>query len=88
MRGHVLFVNSIASCTKKSRKNIQSIEIYYVEKRNGILRKNRGKGFEKNYVPLHGGRRGGQNCQNNPYVIKEWYLNYTQRSERVTTSIY
>ena len=29
---------------------------YYVEKRNGILRKNRGEGFEKSYVPLHGGR--------------------------------
>ena len=23
---------------------------YYVEKRNGILRKNRGEGFEKSYV--------------------------------------
>ena len=32
---------------------------YYVDKRNGILRKNRGEGFEKSYVPLHGGR-GGQ----------------------------
>ena len=32
--------------------------VYYVEKRNGILRKNRGEGFEKPYVPLHGGRRG------------------------------
>ena len=29
---------------------------YYVEKRNGILRKNRGEGFAKSYVPLHGGR--------------------------------
>ena len=29
---------------------------YYVEKLNGILRKNRGEGFEKSYVPLHGGR--------------------------------
>ena len=28
---------------------------YYVEKRNVILRKNRGEGFEKSYVPLHGG---------------------------------
>ena len=29
---------------------------YYVEQRNGILRKNRGEGFEKSYVPLHGDR--------------------------------
>ena len=29
---------------------------YYVEKRDGILHKNRGEGFEKSYVPLHGGR--------------------------------
>ena len=27
----------------------------YVEKRNGILRKNRREGFEKSYVSLHGG---------------------------------
>ena len=46
---------------------------YYVEKRNGILRKNRGRGFEKSYVPLHGGR-GVKNCQNHPYVINEWPL--------------
>ena len=32
------------------------ITFYYVEKRSGILRKNRGGGFEKSYVPLHGGR--------------------------------
>ena len=30
----------------------------HVEKRNGILRKNRGEEFEKSYVPLHGDRRG------------------------------
>ena len=30
--------------------------LYYVEKLNGILPKNRGKGFEKSYLPLHGGR--------------------------------
>ena len=29
---------------------------YYIEKINGILRKNRGEGFEKSCVPLHGGR--------------------------------
>ena len=34
------------------------LTFYYVEKRNGILRKNRGKGFEKSYVLLHGGRDG------------------------------
>ena len=46
---------------------------YYVNKRNVILRKNRGEGFEKSYVPLHGGM-GGQNLQNHPYVINEWSL--------------
>ena len=30
--------------------------VYYVEKRNGILRKNSGEGVEKSDVPLHGGR--------------------------------
>ena len=45
---------------------------YYVEKRIGILRKNRGEGFEKSYVPLHGGRVEVKNCQNLPYVINEW----------------
>ena len=34
------------------------LTFYYIEKRNGILRKNRGEGFEKSYVPLHGGRAG------------------------------
>ena len=42
-------------------------------KKNGILRKNREEGFEKSYVPLHGGR-GVKNCQNHPYVINEWPL--------------
>ena len=46
--------------------------LYYVEKRNGILRKNRREGFEKSYVALHGGRGGIKNCQNQPYVINEW----------------
>ena len=43
------------------------ITFYYVEKRNGILRKNRGEGFEKSYVPFN-------NFQNHPYVINEWPL--------------
>ena len=30
------------------------------DKRNGILRKNRGEGFEKSYIPLHGVRGGQQ----------------------------
>ena len=30
------------------------IALYYVEKLNGILSKNRGACFEKSYVPLHG----------------------------------
>ena len=33
---------------------------HYVEKRNGILRKNRGEGFEKYYKPLHEGRGGSK----------------------------
>ena len=45
---------------------------YYVEKRNVILRKNRGERFEKSYVPLHGGRGGGKKLPNHPYVINEW----------------
>ena len=47
---------------------------YYVEKRNGILRKNRGEEFEKSYISLHGGREEVKNCQNHPYVINEWHL--------------
>ena len=46
---------------------------FYVEKRNGILRKNVEEGFEKSYAPLHGGR-GVKICQNHPYVINEWLL--------------
>ena len=42
---------------------------YYVEKRNGILRKNRGEGFEKSYVHLHGGRGAVNNFQNHAYAI-------------------
>ena len=49
------------------------LTFYYVEKGNGILRKNRGKGFEKSYVPLYG-VRGIKNFQNHPYVINEWPL--------------
>ena len=33
---------------------------YYVEKRNGILRKNRGEGFKKSYIPLVGGWGGSK----------------------------
>ena len=41
-------------------------------KYNGILHKNRGEGFEKSYVPLHGAEGGGvKNCQNHPYIINE-----------------
>ena len=47
---------------------------YYVGKRNGILRNNRGEGYEKFYVPLHGGRGRVKNCQNHPYVINKWAL--------------
>ena len=33
-------------------------KFYYVEKLNGIFRKNKGEEFEKSYIPLHGGRGG------------------------------
>ena len=36
---------------------------YFVEKRNGILNKNSGEGFEKSYVPLHEAREGVEYCQ-------------------------
>ena len=45
------------------------LTFYYVEKRNGILRKNRGEGFKTSYALLYGGRGGVKNCQNHPYVI-------------------
>ena len=44
---------------------------YYVEKGNGILCKSREDGFEKNYVPLHG---GSKIAKNHPYVVNEWPL--------------
>ena len=47
---------------------------YYVEKRNGILRENKGERFEKSYVPQHG-EGGVKNCQNHPDVINEWPVN-------------
>ena len=44
--------------------------LYYVEKRNGILRKNRGKGLKHLTYPYM--RVGGvKNCQNHPYVINK-----------------
>ena len=52
---------------------------YYVEKLNEILRKNRAEGFEKSYVPLHGGREV-KNCQNHPHVINEWPLTTARKS--------
>ena len=45
---------------------------YYVEKLNGILRKNRGEGFEKSYVPLHGGRRGSKRFPKSSLRNYEW----------------
>ena len=59
---------------------------YYVEKRNGILRKNRGEGFEKSYVPLHGEGGGVKHCQNQPYVISKWPLRLYFTSSRNETS--
>ena len=44
---------------------------YYVEKRNGILRKNRG-GIKILRTLTWG--TGVKNCQNHPYVINEWAL--------------
>ena len=42
---------------------------YYVEKLNGILRKNVGSGL-KNFICPYMGAGGVKNCQNHPYVIK------------------
>ena len=56
------------------------LTFYYVEKRNGILHKNRGEAFEKSYIPLHGGRGRVKNCQNHPYLIIEWLLMYYSRT--------
>ena len=44
---------------------------YYVEKRNGILRKNRGSGLKDLTCPYMG-VGGSKNCQNHPYLINEW----------------
>ena len=47
---------------------------YYVENRNGILRKNRGEGFEKSYVPLHGGQKlPKSSLGNNDWPIIQQY---------------
>ena len=54
--------------------NVFLTTFHYVEKWNGILRKNRGEGFEKSYVPLHWDRGGVKNFQNHPYIINEWPL--------------
>ena len=35
-----------------------------------------GEGFEKSYIPLHGGGEGVENCLNLPCVINEWHLIY------------
>ena len=43
---------------------------YYVEKRNGILRKNREEGL-KNLTYPYMGERGAKNCQNHTYVMNE-----------------
>ena len=47
------------------------ITFYYVVKQNGILRKNRGEGFENLTYPYMGVGEV-ENCQNHPYVINEW----------------
>ena len=38
-----------------------------------VLLESREEGFEKSYLPLHGGC-GFKNCQNHPYVINKWPL--------------
>ena len=50
------------------------LTFYYVEKRNGVLRKNRREGFEKSYLHLKVVGGEVKNCQNHPYVIIEWPL--------------
>ena len=48
-----------------------SLTFYYVEKRNGILRKNRGMGLKNLTYPYMGVGGGVKNCQNRPYLINE-----------------
>ena len=43
-------------------------------------------GFEKSYVPLHGGM-GVKNCHNHPYVINEWPLIYETDLENILRKI-
>ena len=50
------------------------LTFYYVERRNGILRKNRGRGFRYFIYPYMGIGAAAKNCQNHPYVINEWPL--------------
>ena len=47
---------------------------YYVEKRNGALRKNRGRGLKNLTYPYMGAGGGVKNCKNHPCVINEWPL--------------
>ena len=51
-----------------------------------MFHKNRGEGFEKSYVSLHGDR-GGQNCQNQAYVINEWPQNSVFEATKQITNI-
>ena len=51
----------------------------YVEKQNGILRKNREEGLEKSYVPLHGGfyyveKQNGILCKNREERFEKFYV--------------
>ena len=67
------------------------------KKRNGILHKNRGKGFEKSHVPLHGTKGGGQIFFINIvlYLLKIYFLDeehessiYVKLSLRIYLEIY
>ena len=56
-----------------------------LKKRNGILRKNRGKGIENLTYPYMGAG-GVKNFQNHPYVINEWPLRYMAEIGEITQS--
>ena len=77
----MLFRSRIALYTQNVEKK------HCLEKRNGILHKNRRERFEKSYIPLHGDR-GVKNFQNHPYVMNEWPLSADFAVRKVFISLY
>ena len=82
-RGQVVWQGSYFICVWKVKKRIRMscfsvtdpflTTFYYVEKLNGILRKNRREGL-KNLTYAYMEEEGVKNCQNHAYVNNEWPL--------------